>query len=228
MLKKIVRKIENLILIYRINTNKESNISFRSRVDKLSQFEGRNIVYSKTSISESEIGTGTYISAACTFNKTKIGKYCSIAPYVEVIAGNHPTTDFVSTHPLFYTNKNFAGLSFETNITFDEYSFTDNNKKYFCEIGNDVWVGQNVKILNGVTIGDGAVIAAGAIVDKSVPPYAIVGGIPAKIIRYRFDESEIEYLLKLKWWNKDYYWLSQHVSVFHDIKELRRSEENNV
>ena len=68
-------------------------------------------------------------------------------------------------------------------------------------IGNDVWIATDVKIMQGVTIGDGAVIAQESLVTKSVPPYAIVGGNPAKIIRYRFSPSEIEQLLELKWWD---------------------------
>ncbi len=72
-----------------------------------------------------------------------------------------------------------------------------------CHIGNDVWIGHGVFIKEGVTVGDGAVIAAGAVVVKDVPPYAIVGGSPAKIIKYRFDEKTISKLLELQWWNMD-------------------------
>ena len=74
-------------------------------------------------------------------------------------------------------------------------------------IGNDVWIGEDAKILSGVTIGDGAVIGANSLVTKNVPPYAVVGGVPAKIIKYRFPENVISRLLQIKWWDWDYAYL---------------------
>jgi virginiamycin A acetyltransferase len=82
-------------------------------------------------------------------------------------------------------------------------------KRNFIVIGNDVWIGANAIILPGVTIGDGAIVAAGAVVSRDVPPYAIVGGVPAKILRYRYTEEQIKKLLKIAWWN----WSPEKIAI---------------
>ena len=89
-------------------------------------------------------------------------------------------------------------------------------------IGNDVWIGQNAVILPGVTIGRHCVVAAGAVVTKDVPPYAIVGGIPARIIRYRFSDEQIARLEESKWWEKNDEWLQQHAHAFCDIDQFEK------
>lgn len=85
-----------------------------------------------------------------------------------------------------------------------EYTF-DLKEHNEVKIGNDVWIGTRAMILDGITIGDGAVIGAGAVVTKNVPPYAIVGGVPAKIIKYRFSQDKINELLASQWWNDPKY-----------------------
>lgn len=122
---------------------------------------------------------------------TVIGDYCSIAGNVIIGAGNHPM-QFLSTSPFFY----MKFLGWRPNDEID-------CKLPPCTIGNDVWIGDKVFIKAGVNIGNGAVLAAGAVVVKDVPPYAIVGGVPAKIIRYRFTEKQIAYLEQYKWWDLD-------------------------
>lgn len=95
-------------------------------------------------------------------------------------------------------------------------------------VGNDVWISCNSVIISGVKIGDGAVIGAGAVVTKNVEPYAIVGGVPVKVIRYRFSNEISKKLLKLKWWNKDDEWIKRNLSLFTEAlteENLRKMEE---
>ena len=83
-----------------------------------------------------------------------------------------------------------------------------------CTIGNDVWIGCNATILRGVKVGDGAVIGANSLVNRDVPPYAIVGGVPARIIRYRFDERVVEQLLRIRWWDWSDEKIRAHIALF--------------
>lgn len=127
--------------------------------------------------------------------QSKIGAFCSIGANVVIGHGEHPM-EFLSTSPYFYLDR--FGFKNKDMISYDKY-WTHNLKG--VDVGNDVWIGTGVFIKNGITIGDGAIIGAKSVVTKDVPPYAIVVGNPAKIIRYRFNEQIIKELLELKWWN---------------------------
>jgi virginiamycin A acetyltransferase len=140
-----------------------------------------------------EIGMYTYggcFNASRIGAKTKIGRYCSFAGNIWRFNGNHPV-EFRSTHPYFFKTK--FGYVQEEMITRSE-----------LVVGNDVWIGHSAFILPSVRrIGDGAVIGAGAIVTKDVPDFAIVGGNPAKIIKYRFSKDTIKKIKAMQWWNKN-------------------------
>jgi len=137
------------------------------------------------------IGKRTYMNSGYLHSNITIGRFCSIGYNVLVAPPNHPT-NWLSTHPFQYN---------------EDYGFSDQPRVFYDNdttvIGNDVWIGANVIILRGVKICDGAVIAAGAVVTKDVEPYAIVGGIPAKVLKHRFPQQVIDRLVSLKWWDKD-------------------------
>lgn len=184
-------------------------------------FEGGNAVAKLTSVANSQVGYGTYIASYSKLSNCKIGRYCSIAQKVEVAFGDHPTRRFVSTHPVFYAKNTPVGYTYVKENRFKEYKYIDKCQDFFVQIGNDVWIGYGATIMSGVSIGDGAIIAAGAVVTRDVPPYAIVGGVPAKVIRYRFNEGDIHFLTELKWWDKDIAWIRKHAEYFDDIDRLR-------
>ena len=126
-----------------------------------------------------------------------IGRYCSIANGVYIGGGEHPT-DWLSTHPFQYGQ---ASVSQKWSKRKDFPFRTKPKPVMLGAIGNDVWLGARSIIRRGVTVGDGAVVGAGAVVTKNVPPYAIVAGTPARVIRYRFPPETIDRLRRVQWWN---------------------------
>lgn len=182
------------------------------------KFEGKNSIGKFCRVSDCDIGYGSYIGSSSKIIKTKIGRFSSIGSEVRIVFGAHPVSEFISTHPSFYNVNNVSGLYFNTNCKFNEFKYYDDKQKYLVKIGNDVWIGDGAKILQGIIIGDGAIIATGAVVTKNVEPYMVVGGIPAKNISCRFDKNTVEKLLALKWWNKDIEWIHEHALLFSNIE----------
>lgn len=145
-----------------------------------------------TSLTDTRIGRCTYIAREACLNLVSVGSFCSIGPGLLAGTGDHPS-DFGSTSPVFYSTRRQCGMTFASNDAFTE--------RQPILIGHDVWIGAHVFVRDGISIGNGAIVAAGAIVAHDVPPYAIVGGTPARVIRFRFSESVIARLLRIAWWN---------------------------
>ncbi len=206
----------------RIQREKHIMLHKKSELDFESILEGYNRMDYKSRLYHSILGKCSYLGEGSTLSGVKVGRYTSIGPNVKNVVGRHPISTFVSTHPVFYSNKNQVGFSYVNNSIFVEEKFVDEQGGFYNEIGNDVWIGADVTILDGITIGDGAVIAAGAVVTKDVPAYAVVGGVPAKIIKYRFEVEKIDFLLELKWWDKDDNWIRQHAELFEDVDRLMK------
>lgn len=172
------------------------------------------MVCAKSIVGDSYIGRNTYIGSNSYLVNCCIGKFCSISSNVNVISATHPSSVFVSSCPSFYSSQKQNGQTFVNKDNFKEQLSVDG---YSAIIGNDVWIGTNSTIRGGVTIGDGAIVAMGSVVTKDVPPYAIVGGVPAHIIKYRFTPEQINQLNDIQWWNKSDDWLQAHASEFEDI-----------
>lgn len=207
----LLRTIKNYIIILSNNY-----LCLGSNVKIINSVFGKyNTISDDVVLNNVKIGDFTYVSKDSNINYTEIGKFCSIAGNVKVGLGQHPSKIFVSTHPIFFSILKQGQITFADINYFKEY---DNTK-----IGNDVWIGENVIILGGVNVGDGAIIAAGAVVSKDVPPYSIVGGIPAKVIKYRFKYDEIQFLLESRWWDLNIEVLKKNFLLFHDVRKFMNS-----
>lgn len=178
-------------------------------------FEGNNVIGPYSSFRGS-IGYGSYMGSKCIIDAS-IGRYCSIGSNVATIRGLHPSTKFVSTHPAFFSTYKQAGFTYVDKNLFNEFKYAD-EYNHLVQIGNDVWIGSNSILMPGVHIGNGAIIGAGAIVTHDISPYSIVVGVPAKEIRKRFTDDEIECLIASDWWNKSEEWIRSNISYFSDIQ----------
>ena len=176
-------------------------------------------LYRPYRIYDTSVGDYSYIARNALVDHTTIGKFCSIGPNFLSGKGLHPTAA-VSTTPMFYSTARQNGLTLVSENKFEEVKRVT--------IGNDVFIGANVFVRDGVKIGDGAIVAAGAVVVKDVPPYAIVGGVPAKILRMRMSDEQIEKMLKIRWWDFDEDRLPIVSRHFDDLDGFIRANEGFV
>lgn len=212
------RMIKKALLHFK-NFNKNVRISKGCNIGINTVFEGMNTIHNNTNF-EGFLGYASYIGEKSSISG-RIGRFSSIGSYVIVTNGNHPSKTFVSTHPSFYSLLKQNGETYVSKQKFCEHKQADVD--YPIIVGNDVWIGSNVTIISGIKIGDGAIIAAGSVVTKDVIPYSIVAGVPAKMIRKRFDEEQIEFLMKFKWWDRPIKWLKENADEFENIERFIRT-----
>ena len=217
IIQSIVEKRKQQIIIKRFNKNFFCDISLNVRVDPYTIFENHCKVCDNSSLRSSAVGFGTLIGRESHLDNVRIGRFCSIGNNVNIEPYTHPI-DLVSTSLAFYNSINGAFRPLGQQTT--EVAEYLNVKGKACLIGNDVWIGRNVLIKGGVSIGDGAIVAMGAVVTKDIPPYAIVGGVPAHIIKYRFDDKTIEQLLKIQWYDWPLELIEKRKKDFVDISKF--------
>jgi acetyltransferase-like isoleucine patch superfamily enzyme len=225
MIYKLVELVYNLWVRIKFN-KKKVFLTQGVIVNRLTKFEGANHIKKYTNIKNATIGFGTYIGERCNLHGAKIGRYCSIANDVSIVISDHPI-HIVSTHPCFHRGSHpimkKIGLSMnEGNPIFIE----DDSDGDTVKIGSDVWIGESVKIFKKIKIGDGAIIGAGAIVTKDIPPYSVCVGVPAKVIKYRFDREVIDFFLVNKWWDKPLTELYDLQGLFLDVSKYIDYQSN--
>lgn len=203
-------------LYWKIKNKQNKQRVFNYMISPNSNIGKKVMIRDKTEIANISIGDYSYISGPRSFvRNAEIGKFCSIARDVVIGVEGH-NYNWLTTSPI---------------ITSTWYEFINENhidepRKGQVIIKNDVWIGLNAIIFPGITIGDGAVIAAGAIVTKDVEPYSIVGGNPAKHIKYRFSKEIIEKLLDIKWWDWKDTKIKDNIALFYDVETFVRSNNN--
>lgn len=172
---------------------------------------------------DADIGAWLGMNADCYVARATVGRYCTIGARTSINPFNHPTS-WLSAHEFQYHPQSFDWVDEWNRI--ERLARTPDMIQHVT-IGSDVWMGHNANVMAGVNVGDGAVIGAGAVVTRDVPPFAIVAGVPAKVVRLRFPEPTVERLLRVRWWDLELAALSglpfRDVERCLDIIEERRA-----
>ena len=224
----IIKKLPVLshLLLYlwqKWHNGKKVKFWYSTHISYRCGFEGMNMVGPHTDFFGS-LGYGSYIGGDGIVS-ADVGRFTSIGPNCRYINATHAyKAPFATTCPLFFSKSNGnnpQGKTFATEQMIEEFKFYDKARELVNKIGNDCWFGSNVTLIGGVEIHDGAVVLANAVVTKDVPPYAIVGGVPAKVIGYRYDDETIQFLQKTKWWNNQPEWFEKNWRLLNDVEALK-------
>lgn len=200
----MLQYIPSIFSLKKITCRKVSPLAYW---DRHSSFTKTTFLRRNAKLLCTKVGRYSRINNGVEVSYSDVGNFSFIARRSIVGPGLHPA-NYLSPHAIFYKKKSWPWHpEWRADIDFEENPRT--------KIGSDVWIGIGCTVLSGVTIGDGAIIAAGAVVTKDVPPYAIVGGVPAKIIRYRFPQEMIDRLLEIQWWNLPDEEITKVIDVFH-------------
>lgn len=212
-----------LYLWHKWKNGSKVRFQFSSKISHRCRFEGKNEVGANTFFFGC-MGYGSYIGGG-SFVSAEIGRFTSIGPRCTYINATHAYREpFVTTSPMFFSpsgGHNPQHESFCKEQLVDEFRYYDKERELVNKIGNDCWIGSDVTLIGGVEICDGAVVLAHAVVTKDVPPYAIVGGIPAHVIGYRYDEETIRFLLQVHWWNMPADWFPKHWRLLTDMNNIK-------
>lgn len=212
-----------LYLWQKRHNGKKVKFCYSTHISYRCGFEGMNMVGPHTDFFGS-LGYGSYIGGGGMVS-AEVGRFTSIGPNCRYINATHAyKAPFATTCPLFFSKSNGnnpQGKTFATEQMIEEFKFYDKARELVNKIGNDCWLGSNVTLIGGVEIHDGAVVLANAVVTKDVLPYAIVGGVPAKVIGYRYDDETIQFLQKIKWWNNQPEWFEKNWRLLNDIEALK-------
>ncbi len=196
------------------NSNIADNVELgRNSIISRSTLSNNVRIYDNCFLYKTKIDSHTYVNQYAQLLRVNIGKYCSIASHVYVGAAPHPM-DRITTHPMTFLN------DFGHFIEEDDPEVKSMREETRTSIGHDVWIGQGVVVMPNIGINSGAIIGAHSVVTKDVPPFAIVAGNPAKVIRYRFDDETIQKLMSIAWWDWDETLIKARISDFYHIKKF--------